>query len=255
MRLACRLAVEPRVLDRHRRLPREGLGELLVFRAERATRAEAQDSDDAITHAQRHHEERRVAQVPVEGGVLGHDVRRRREIGGDRPPFLDHLAAQALPDPDARRRHRLGRVADGARQHELVAFEETEAGVVHAEEPRGFVADEGEQRIGRRERADLRVDLEQRPEVRAPHALLREDRRPRDRETDLIDDRLEEPELFGCERPFLGRDRRQHAPRPAVDEDRQRQLRAMPAVARPDREARRAEALPGPTASRANGRS
>src|SRR3989441_12993370 len=81
---------------------------------------------------------------------------------------------RSLAHPDPRTGHRLRRRTGQAGEDEVLALQQAEAGVVHVEETRRLLGDRGEQRFRRHLAPDLLVDLEQRSEVRAPVALLRE---------------------------------------------------------------------------------
>jgi hypothetical protein len=70
--------------DRHRRLPRESLGQLLIEIGERAARTEDEDADRALAHAEGDAEDVRVAEPLLGGEVLGHEVGEAGELAADR---------------------------------------------------------------------------------------------------------------------------------------------------------------------------
>src|SRR5204863_2838821 len=91
------LADEARVLDGDGGLTGEGLGQLLVARAEGPARAEREHADRAPADLQRDAEERRVAEAPDVGELV------RREVGGldvehERVAGRQGSAAEALTE-------------------------------------------------------------------------------------------------------------------------------------------------------------
>ena len=168
------LRVEPSLVEGDRGLVGERLGDLRVARGERPSCPERQRADRPGADPQRHAEEHRVAEPAVRLDVLGGDIRDALDLADERPPGRHDPTAQTLAHPDPWTRHGLRRRAGQAGQDELLALEQPEAGIVHVEEPRGFLGDRGEQRLRRHHAADLLVDLEERAEVRAPGALLGE---------------------------------------------------------------------------------
>ncbi len=170
------LVIEARVVDGDGGLAREGLGELLLAGGERPPPAEHEHPDGPLADQQRHPEEVGVAEATARREVVGQHL-RALELAHQGVPGGQHPAAQALAGPDPRADHGLGRGAEHAGHHEVLAVEQAEPRVVDLEEPGRFFRDGGEQGLRRGEGADLLVDLEQRGERGLAVALLREQAR------------------------------------------------------------------------------
>src|SRR2546426_1131885 len=151
--------------------------------------------------------------------MVGDDVRDALDLADQPPAGRHHLAAQALAHPNPRTDHRLRRRAGETGEDEVLAVEQPEAGVVHVEEPRRLVGDRREQRLRRRHAPDLRVDLEERAEVRASGAFLRVPAGVVDRVRGVEGERGKHAELLAGVLVSLAHADRQRPEHPVADQE------------------------------------
>ena len=126
------LAIEPGVVDRDGGLAREGLGQLLLARGERAAAAEDEHADRPLAHEQRHAQEVGVAE-PLARHLMVRDHVGPFQLAHQGLAGRQHLAAQALAHLQPGPRHGLGRGAGEPGHHQLVAVQQPEARVVQLE--------------------------------------------------------------------------------------------------------------------------
>ena len=193
--VAVGLTVEARVLEGNRRLSGKRLGQLLIARAEAAPGAERQDADHAIPDPERDAQVMRVAELALALPVLRHHV-DRAGLDHQRSALGDDLAAEALADLDPRTDHRLFRGAGEPGQHEHVALDEPEAGVVDVEQARRLLGDGAEERVGRLFGADLFVDVEERRHLISARLLFQEQARVVDGDGGVVGQGLQQLELL-----------------------------------------------------------
>ena len=239
VRLRGGLAVQARVVDRDRGLAREDLGQLLLARGEGSAPAEDEHPAGPLADQKRHSQVVCVAQALAARVVLGHHL-GPLELAHEGVAGGHHPAAQALPHPDPGPDHGLGRGPEQTREHQVVAVEEPEPRVVHLEQPRRLLRDRGEQGLGRGERSDLLVDLEQRGERGLAVALLGEQARVVEGHRGLPGERAHDRDLARGRRvglPPVGGERAQHL---ALADQGHRQHRAV-ALALDHRPRRRAQ--------------
>ncbi len=220
------VAIQARVVDRDGGLAREGLGQLLLARGEGPAPAEDEHPDGPLAHQKGNPQVVRVAEA-VPGRLVVRQYVGALELAHERLARREHLAAQALPRPDPRPPHGLGRGAVQARHHQIVAVEQPEARVVHFQQPGRLLGDRGEQGFGGGERPDLLVDLEQRGQRGLAIALLGEQPRVVEGNRGLAGQRGHDRDLArrrGMGLPPVGREGAEHL---TLAHKRHRQHRAI----------------------------